>query len=277
MGKRILSIQDISCVGQCSLTVALPILSAFGFETAVLPTAVLSNHTGGFSEWTFADLTDEIPKIGKMWEKHGINFDAIYTGYVGSVRQIGLISQIIGGCLGKGGKVIVDPVLGDNGKLYAGFDGNYVDEMKKLVSLADVALPNITEACFLTGTDYIGERQEKEQVEELLQKLLALGCRCAVLTGVSLEDGLLGLAVNDGSGTEYRFEKFVDRKRHGTGDVFASAFTGAVMKGESYADAGAFAAKFVIESILATVPDEDHWYGVNFEKSLRTITDKYNK
>ena len=168
--KRVLTIQDISCVGQCSLTVALPILSACGIETAILPSAVLSNHTGGFSGWTFADLTEEIPKIREQWEKENLSFEAVYTGYLGSAKQIDYVLDVIKSRMNKGGKFICDPAMADNGKLYAGFDDNFVNAMKKLISNADIILPNITEACFLTGAEY-RETYDKAYIDELLNKL----------------------------------------------------------------------------------------------------------
>ena len=275
MEKRILTIQDISCVGQCSLTVALPILSAFGLETAVLPTAVLSNHTGGFKEWTFADLTAEIPKINAAWGRQGIDFDYIYTGYMGSAEQIDRVLEIFRERKRAGGKIIVDPVMADNGRLYPGFDLNFVGEMKKLVKAADVILPNITEACFLTGIEYKDGCLTPGYVESLIGGLKKICGGTIVLTGVSFNPEKLGVAVCEGEKTEYRFEDFVNRKSHGTGDIFASAFTGAYACGLSSADAAQFAAQVVIESILKTMGEDDHWYGVRFEKALPMIVKKF--
>ena len=151
--KRILTIQDISCVGQCSLTVALPILSACGVETCVLPSAVLSTHTAGFSGYTFRDLTEDMPAIKDHWVKEGIAFDGVYTGYLGSTKQIDYVKEIIA-ATAKDGVAIIDPAMADNGKLYPGFDAAFVEEMKKLCATADYLLPNLTEACLLTDTEY---------------------------------------------------------------------------------------------------------------------------
>jgi pyridoxine kinase len=174
MYKRLLTIQDISCVGQCSLTVALPVISACGIETAVLPSAVLSTHTAGFSGYTFTDLTEDMPAISKHWEKENLKFDAIYTGYLGSAKQIEYVKNIFkvngkDGCL-----KIVDPAMADNGNLYPGFDMAFVEEMKSLCAEADYVLPNLTEACFLTGTEYKTE-YDKEYIDSIIEKLKALG------------------------------------------------------------------------------------------------------
>ena len=142
--SRVLTVQDISCVGQCSLTVALPVISACGVEACPLPSAVLSTHTAGFKGFTFTDLTDDMPKIQEHWQREGLSFDAIYTGYLGSARQIEYVIGLTDTVLKKNGLVIVDPAMADNGKLYTGFDMAFVEEMKKLCARADYLLPNIT-------------------------------------------------------------------------------------------------------------------------------------
>ena len=152
--SKILTVQDISCVGQCSLTVALPIISACGIETCVLPSAVLSTHTVGFSGYTFRDLTVDMPLIEAHWKREGIAFDAIYTGYLGSTEQIAFVASLFDGVLAEGGKKVVDPAMADNGKLYPGFDSAFVEAMKGLCAKADYLVPNITEAAFLTGLPY---------------------------------------------------------------------------------------------------------------------------
>ncbi len=277
MEKRLLTVQDISCVGQCSLTVALPILSAFGIETAVLPTAVLSTHTYGFNGWTFLDATDEMPKIYDKWQDNGIYFDYVYTGYLGSARQIDLVAECKQRFIKDGGELIVDPVMADNGKLYPGFDLQFVEKMKTLVKTADIILPNVTEACFITGCEYKSACYEKEYYQTLIEKLLECGAKKIVLTGVSFSPDMLGVAVYDGEKTEFHFEKLVNVRAHGTGDIYASAFTGAYVKGESMLSAAAFAARFVVKSIIATEDFSEHFYGVRFEKALNAITDKFLK
>ncbi len=270
--KRLLTIQDISCVGQCSLTVALPIISACGIETGILPSSVLSNHTAGFSAWTFFDLTNEMPNILAQWKKEKVDFDAFYTGYV-SKAQIPIILNIMNKVARPGALRIVDPVMGDNGKLYAGFDEQFPEEMKKLCNGADVILPNMTEALLLLGQPYT-ETYDQTFVEDTLKKLYALGAKNVVLTGVNFNDGKLGVACFDGKQTQYYFTERINVAMHGTGDVYASSFAGALMRGKSILEAASIAADFVVETIKATMPDPDHWYGVKFEKALPYLIER---
>ena len=265
--KRILTIQDISCVGQCSLTVALPILSACGVETAILPSAVLSNHTGGFSGWTFADLTEEMPKIRGQWEKENLGFAAVYTGYLGSAKQIDYVLDIVKSRLENGGKFICDPAMADNGKLYAGFDDKFVDAMKKLAFKADIILPNITEAALLTGMEY-RESYDVDYINEIFAKLTENGAKTVVLTGVSYNEKSTGVAIYENGNYTYYEHKKIEGGCHGTGDVFASAFTGALANDMSAVDAAKIAADFTVSCIENTIDDKDHWYGVKFEPML---------
>lgn len=265
--KRILTIQDISCVGQCSLTVALPILSACGVETAILPSAVLSNHTGGFSGWTFADLTEEMPKIREQWEKENLGFAAVYTGYLGSAKQIDYVLDIVKSRLEAGGKFICDPAFADNGKLYAGFDDNFVEAMKKLAFKADIILPNITEAAFLTGLEY-RESYDINYINKLFEKLTENGAKTIVLTGVSYNENTTGVAIYENGEYSYYEHKKIAGGCHGTGDVFASAFTGALVNEKSAVEAAKIAADFTLSCIENTIDDKDHWYGVKFEPML---------
>ena len=192
--QKILTIQDISCVGQCSLTVALPILSACGLETCVLPSAVLSTHTAGFSGYTFRDLTEDMPGIKDHWVKEGIRFAAIYTGYLGSTRQIDYVSDIFDATAAEGCIKVVDPAMADNGNLYPGFDAAFVEAMKGLCAKADYIVPNITESCFLTGMEYKTQYDEA-YIDAMLDKLSALGCKNIILTGVSYRPGFTGILV----------------------------------------------------------------------------------
>lgn len=266
--QRILVVQDISCVGQCSLTVALPILSACGLETAILPSAVLSTHTGGdFTGYTFRDLTDDIPAICAHWQKQGIAFDALYTGYLGSARQVEMVEHIMEHLVKKGGARVVDPAMADNGRLYAGFDDGYVDAMRRLCRAADVILPNITEAALLTGLPY-RESYDEVYIGSLLNGLAALGARHVVLTGVSYAPDTLGVLVCEDGKTTYCPHRRIDRMFHGTGDVYASAFTGAWVRGRTLVDAARIAADFTLACIENTVDAPEHWYGVRFEPVL---------
>ena len=267
--RKILTIQDISCVGQCSLTVALPILSAAGMETCILPSAVLSTHTAGFSGYTVRDLTADIPGIAAHWKKENIRFDALYTGYLGSTEQIAYVREIAAELLSDGGAVIVDPAMADNGVLYKGFAPDFPEKMARLCAGADYILPNVTEAALLAGEDPKTAVRTKAEVESLVGRLHELGAKTVVLTGVSLDADSLGTAVSDGSGIVYDFNPRLPRSSHGTGDVFASVFAGAVMRGRTAAEAAALAADIVCAALEAT--DADHWYGVSFEKVIPDI------
>ena len=265
--KRILTIQDISCVGQCSLTVALPIISACGIETSVLPSAVLSTHTMGFTGFTFRDLTDDMPDICAHWKKEGITFDGIYTGYLGSAKQIEYVKNIIANTAAEGCLTVIDPAMADNGKLYPAFDESYVNEMKKLCADADYLLPNITEACFLTNMEYRTE-YDAEYIDELVGKLCALGAKNVILTGVSYKDGYTGVLVFENGESQYYEHKQIAGGIHGTGDIYASAFTGARLRGKTAFKAAKIAADYVVECIIESKNDPDHTYGARFEPVL---------
>ncbi|HPW53375.1 MAG TPA: pyridoxamine kinase [Erysipelotrichaceae bacterium] len=265
--KRVLTIQDISCVGQCSLTVALPVLSSCGVETAILPSAVLSTHTGGFEGYTFRDLTDDMLPIAEHWQKENLSFDTVYSGYLGSVRQIDHVLDITRRLLKKGGYSIVDPAMADNGKLYYGFTMAFVEEMKKLVLSSDICLPNITEACFLTATEY-RENYDEQYTDSLLQKLAKGGAKTIVLTGVSYDEATTGVLILEKGVKSYYRHRKIDRKYHGTGDIYSSAFTGALNRGKSVYESAKIAADFVVRCIENTIADDSHWYGVKFEPLL---------
>ena len=265
--KRILTVQDISCVGQCSLTVALPILSAAGHETAILPSAVLSTHTAGFTGFTVRDLTEDIPGIAAHWRKEGIAFDAIYTGYLGSAEQIAYVRDMFRTLARPGCLKAVDPAMADNGRLYPAFDLAFVEEMKTLTADADVILPNITEACFLTGTAY-REQYDEAYIDELLAKLRAAGAKTIVLTGVGYDPETTGVVVLEGEEKRYYAHRRIPKGSHGTGDVYASAFVGACLRGKTPYEAAVIAADYTVLCIENTVGDPDHWYGVKFEPVL---------
>ena len=226
--KRILTIQDISCVGKCSLTVALPIISATGVETAILPTAVLSTHTM-FQNFTCKDLDDQILPIAKHWKDENITFDAFYTGYLASAQQIDKVLKLINSLKREADLVIVDPAMADNGKLYPAFDSGFPKEMARLAAQADIVLPNITEACLMTDTPY-RESYDEQFAKEVVKKLAAQGALTVVLTGAAF-DGKYGVLIYDSKTEEFRFyaQNKVDASYHGTGDVFSSAFTGLLL------------------------------------------------
>ena len=265
--KRVLTIQDISCVGQCSLTVALPIISACGVETCVLPSAVLSTHTGGFIGYTFRDLTEDMPSIKDHWVKENLKFDAVYTGYLGSTKQIDYVADIMAAVGNKACVKVVDPAMADNGKLYYGFDMEFVESMKGLCAKADYVMPNITEACFLTGVEY-KEEYDRAYVDLLLDKLTALGCKNIIFTGISYEAGKTGVVVLENGEYSYYEHDKLPNSCHGTGDIYASAFVGALMRGKTAFDAAKIAADYAVECIKYTAALDNHWYGAAFEPVL---------
>lgn len=267
--KRILTVQDISCVGRCSLTVALPIISAAGVETGVLPTAVLSTHTA-FSKFTFCDLTDEIEGISKTFSELDLGFDAIYTGYLGSFRQLELVCDLIDRHKTDGCMVIIDPAMADHGKLYKGFAPEFPVAMASLCGKADLIIPNLTEAAFMLGIPYT-EDYDEEYIRGVLKGLCALGAKRAALTGISFDPTKLGVYSYDSTNDTY-FSYFNDRlpvAYHGTGDIFASATVGALMRGKSVEESLSVAVDYTLECIRLTVADpQGRSYGVNFEEAL---------
>ncbi len=286
--KRVVTIQDISCIGKCSLTVALPLLSACGIETAIIPTAVLSTHTA-FKGFTFRDLTDDIIPILNHWEKEGFKFDGIYTGYLGSLEQIDLMKELIKRFRGKDTLVVVDPCMADNGKLYPGFDQNFAFSMAGLCKEADVILPNLSEAAFLLGEEYMKEGYTEDDVKELLKRLASLGSKKVILKGIVFnkdqEDlkgvkNKIGIACYDSEKGTYSwyFHKKISTSFHGTGDIFASVFTGAVINGFSIEDSYKLAGDFVVKSIEETISHPNYnTYGVDFETEIPFLVKKLSK
>lgn len=267
--KRIVTIQDISCIGKCSLTVALPILSAMGIETVILPTALLSNHTA-FPYFSHKDLSGEMETIVQQWKKLDIHFDAIYIGYLGSFSQIDWVLSFLEDFQREDTLVMVDPVMGDHGKLYPTFDLAYASKMTELCKRAHIIVPNITEGAFMTDMEY-RERYDTAYITEMLQRLSDLGTNITVLTGVSSEPDTTGIMGYEKK-TDTYFRYTTPHQKgifHGTGDVFASTCIGALMQGQSWQDAAKLAADFTSKSITATLADpQGRWYGVNFEEVL---------
>lgn len=274
--KRVLTIQDISCLGQCSMTVALPIISACGIETAVLPSAVLSTHTAGFTGFTVRDLAGDMPGIREHWVKEGIRFDAVYTGYLGSAEQVDYVLDIARDCAKDEFALIVDPAMADHGKLYPAFDMAYVEAMKKLCGAADYLLPNITEACFLCGMEYKTEYDEA-YILTLVKALAEMGVKNVILTGVSYCPGKTGIAVYRNAALEYYEHEFLPNSCHGTGDIYASAFTGALIRGKDAFESAKLAADYTLECIRYTADDPSHWYGAKFEPVLGKLIEAVNR
>ena len=274
--KRVITVQDISCVGKCSLTVALPVISAMGVEACVLPTAVLSTHTA-FKGFTFRDLTADISAITSHWKQEKIGFDAIYTGYLGSFEQIELMHSLIADFGGGSTRVIVDPCMGDNGALYSGFTPDFAKAMAGLCSKADVIVPNLTEASFMLDVPYVAAGYTKEYIEDLVQKLAGLGSRRVVLKGVSFDDKKIGIVSYDSQNQKinWYFHERMPQSFHGTGDIFASVLTGALVRGFELQDACRLAADFVVEAIRATLSHKDYnWYGVDFESAIPFLVER---
>ena len=291
--KRVLTVQDISCVGKCSLTAAIPVISAMGIEVCPLPTAILSNHTA-FSSFSFLDLTDKIPEILNEWKKQGFHFDAIYTGYLGSIKQIDLVHKILDEFAQNDTLVVIDPCMADNGKLYTGFSQDFVQQMAKLCGRANVILPNMTEACFLVNQDYDIFTHTNESITKLMEKLLSLGANHVVLKGVDFSSDKIGVAYysqknnndsrnligksmieNSIDDMKIYFHHRYDENFHGTGDLFASVVTGALVLKKDIKDAVEIACDFIQESIECTLSNPNYnWYGVEFESALRNLSQK---
>lgn len=267
--KRIVTIQDISCVGKCSLTVALPIISAMRIETAVIPTAVLSTHTA-FKNFTYRDLTGDLPKIAKHWKQEKFNFDGIYTGYLGSIEQIDILKEFFKQFKTPDNFIFIDPVMADNGKLYAGFDANFVKEMKKLCKMADIIVPNLTEASYMLEKEY-KENYSEQEIKDILIELSNLGPKYVVLTGVSFKDNKLGVMSYNKETNEFftYFKEKIPAKYHGTGDIFASTLVGAITNNNTLEEGLKIAVDYVWETINDTYKtNQKDAYGVNFETKI---------
>lgn len=273
--KKILTIQDISCLGKCSLTIALPVISAMGVETVILPTAVLSTHTM-FKNFTYLDLSDQIEPITAHWVNEGVTFDAIYTGYLGTIAQIDQMKELFKTFKTDDNIIFVDPVMADHGKLYPAFDMDYVKKNAELCGEADIIVPNITEACFMTDTEY-KEVYDEAYIKDLLMKLAQLGSKIVVITGVSLSPGKTGFMGYDTRNKTYSLYQndLVDAQYHGTGDLFSSVCVGAMMRGMDYQDALKLAADYTAHTIAVTLENpKKPWYGVDFEATLPDLIQK---
>ncbi|MFA5449495.1 MAG: pyridoxamine kinase [Clostridia bacterium] len=272
--KRVMALHDISCFGRCSLTVALPIISAVGYETAVIPTAVLSTHTGGFENYTYRDLTEDIEPIARHWQSLSLGFDAIYSGFLGSFRQIEIVKTLFEDFKTEDNIILVDPVMGDNGKLYSVFSKDFPQGMRTLCQNADIIVPNITEAVLMLDEEYREGPYTQSYIEILLKKLAAIGAKKVVLTGVYFDDIDLGAASYDAESglVSYSFSKRIEGYYHGTGDVFGSALLGALLSDKPLETAVKIAVDFTTASIARTkAAGTDVRFGVNFEEGLGAL------
>lgn len=269
--KRVAAIHDLSGFGKCSLTVALPILSAAGIETSALPTAILSTHTGGISGYTYRDLTEDMRPVMKHWKSLDIKFDAIYTGFLGSFEQLDIVKEFFDAFRQEDNLILVDPVMGDNGELYTVFTREFAAGMRMLCQKADIIVPNLTEAALLLDEPYHPGPYTHAYIESLLRKLGALGPQKVVLTGVYFKEDELGAATYDRTTDtiDYVFTQKIPGYYHGTGDVFASALLSALLNDFSLIDAAAIAVHFTTDSIRRTYKAKTNYrFGVNFEQSF---------
>ena len=262
---RVLAINDISCVGKCSLTVTLPIISACGITCDVLPTALLSTHTGGFEGYTFHDLTKELPAILQHWKSLHLKFDYICSGYLGSISQIELVSFIKREFLAENGKFIVDPVMGDSGKLYTGFTKEYIEKMRTLCKEADYILPNVTEACYLADLPY---PPKIESIETILRALQTL-CSKPVITGITDKSSIYVYYTDENGDAQRYGHENVEGFFCGAGDIFTSAFVGCLAKGKTESEAIRLASDFSANAIRRSATEvSDKRYGLNFEAEI---------
>lgn len=270
MQKQVLAIHDLSCVGRCSLTVALPVLSAAGLHVSVLPTALLSTHTGEFTGYTNLDLTQEMAKIYAHFQTLPLRFDGLYSGFLGSWEQLALVEDVFAHYRRADTLLLVDPVMADHGKLYATYTETLARDMGRLCRQADVIVPNLTEAAILLEASY-REQPSFPQVEAMLRALhKRYGCRQAVITGI-LRDGLLGAAAYDAQRDCVFFhgQSPMDHVFYGTGDVLASALLAGLMRGRSLSQATTLAVDFTYQSMLHTLDNGlPLRYGVAFEQAL---------
>lgn len=269
--KRVAAIHDISGFGKCSLTVALPIISAAGIEVSAIPTAVLSTHTGGIEGFTYRDLTEDMAPFAKHWKSLNLHFNAIYSGFLGSFEQIDIVSNIFDILKTDDTLIMVDPCMADNGKLYSIYNESMVSGMVKLCRKADIIVPNLTEAAFMLNKPFIEGPYTKKYIEDTLKELATLGCKKVVITGVYFDDKTLGAASYDCVKNEitYSFNKIVNGSFHGTGDVFASALLSGILNGFSLTESTQIAVDFTYNSIHSTeLAQTDRRFGVNFEENL---------
>lgn len=270
--KRIVTVQDISCFGKCSITVALPVISAMGIECCIVPTSLLSTHTGGFSGYTFKDLSSEIMPIAEHWRSIDLHFDAIYTGYLGSREQVDLIKKFISLTKSEDTRIFVDPAMADNGRLYTGFEADFPKKMMELCLLADVIAPNVTEASMLLGVPYLSAGEyDSDYIYSLIEGFVEKGIKTVIITGVKYADGRHG-AVGY-SADEKRFvscfAEDIPCHFHGTGDTFSSVLFGAMTRGADTELAIRMAIDFTVDCIKSTLPElVSHSYGVRFESCL---------
>lgn len=270
--KNMAVINDLSGSDRCSLGVAIPIINAMGIHCCAMPTAILSNHTG-YDEYYFDDYTDKMPEFAKKWQGMGLSFDAIYSGFLGSGAQIQIVEDFVREFAREGSRVIVDPVMGDNGEIYTTYTEAMCREMKKLVGLADVVTPNVTEACQLADAEYSGEEIEDDFAGELCRKIHSLGAECVVLTGVKHSGEISNYVYENGLLSKYS-SKLLSTYFAGTGDVFSSIIAGMVCKGYSVSESVKFATDYTYKVTKYTAECGFKWQeGICIEKFMRDLSE----
>lgn len=273
--SKILTIQDISCYGQCSITVALPILSACGYETAILPTSILSTHTSGFKDFVAKDMDKELLEFSNHWKKEQLQFDVIYTGYLGSISLVDFTLSAIDNFKKDNTLIFVDPAFGDRGKLYPVFKEDYAFKMRELIAKADVIKPNVTEACYLSGTPY-KEHYDEQFIKDLIISLSELTDATIVMTDVSFDKETTGVYVYEDKHFKYYKHQKLGEGFHGTGDVFSASFLAALLKTHNVYSSAKLAADYIYRCIKNTLDDQSHWYGVKFEQLLNDYVNRLN-
>ena len=273
--KRIVTVQDISCFGKCSSTVAMPVLSACGIETVLLPTAILSTHTGEFKGYTYLPFEDEMQKIINHWKTLDLVFDAIYVGYIGRPGEVDITEKFISDFRKDGTLIYIDPAMADNGKLYSGIDETYVEKIKNLCRSADIISPNVTEAAILAGCE-IRQNYTYDNMKEIAAKLGEITSK-TVITGVHHDDGICTYTAENGKITEKIKKPLRNGIFYGAGDLFSSVFVAAYLNGKSLEQAAEDASEFVSICIADMMDEhEKYWYGVNFERHLWRLTKDKN-
>lgn len=268
---QIMAINDLSGVGKCSLTVALPILSCMGASVVTLPTAVLSTHTGGFANYTYRDLTCDMKHMAMHWHSLRLHFDALYSGWLGSKEQAEIVLEIFDLFKAPSTLLFVDPVMGDHGKLYSTYTMDRVEGIKALCQKADLLTPNLTEACLLLNEPYVEGLLSHEKAHSLCASLCDMGPKSIVITGISTKDGAIGAAAYDCVKKHFTLHEMpcIPGIWHGTGDIFGSVLLGAMMKKKPLDEAAALAVQFMHRCIASTYQrGADPRFGVDFERHL---------
>ena len=280
MQKRAIAVHDISCVGRCSLTVALPVLSAAGLNTAIIPTALLSTHTGEFEGYTHLDLSEQLRPIGNHLATLGLHYDTFYSGYLASGAQADEVLRLMDLLCDERTHIFVDPAFGDHGRMYSLMDESMPRQMRRLVKRARTIVPNVTEASFLLEEPYPGEEAGEEIISDFCRRLLELGPENVVITDVNFRPGETGIAFLR-RGMEkpmYLFHQRFEGLFHGTGDVFASFLLGALMNDQPLEEAAQTALSMTHASIVETLKDGEHLrYGMQFEKVLPLFWERIQK